>query len=684
MIISRTPFRISFFGGGTDYPVWYRKHGGRVLSTTINKYCYINCRVLPPFFEHSLRVVYSSVENKNSFEEISHPSVRETLRYLGIKTGLEIHHDGDLPARSGLGSSSAFTVGLLHALYSLKGCTPFKKQLAEESIHIEQELIKETVGSQDQIAVAYGGLNRICFNRDNEFHVHPLTISHERKKVLMDHLTLFYTGVKRTASDVAKSYTSNTGARLDQLTGIGELVNESISVLKSDQDISSFGKLLHKAWVLKRSLSEKVSNGFVDKIYDIARNNGAIGGKLLGAGGGGFFLLFTPPHLQKRVRLALNHLIHVPFDMDNSGSQIIFSELQTEDYSFSEKERDNRVSSSFRELSNVEAFGRAVNMSISKKTSRRLYYDMLRIRRVQERIESLYLENEMRTPIHLCIGQEAVAVGVCTALCRYDYISSNHRGHGHYLAKGGDLKGLIAELYCKETGCAKGRGGSMHIVDTGVGIFGSSSIVGGGIPIGTGLGMSLKMKNIKGVSVVFFGDGAADEGVLYESINFAILKKLPVIFIFENNGYSVCSPVANRHAGKNIFHNTSPRQMFSALVDGNDVMAVYDAASKAVRRARRGAGPSFVECTTYRILGHAGCAAQDAKGYRTDEEVKHWQKKDPISVCKRKMMGQSILFQKDIEDFEEKIANEIDQAFLYAKKSPLPAGEDVGRFLYKE
>jgi len=357
MIISRTPFRISFFGGGTDYPVWYRKNGGCVLSTTINKYCYINCRVLPPFFEHSLRVVYSKIENQNSFAEIMHPSVRETLRFLGIQTGLEIHHDGDLPARSGLGSSSAFTVGLLHALYVLKGYSPFKQQLAEESIHIEQELIKETVGSQDQIAAAYGGLNHICFSRNNEFHVNPLRLSVERKKKLTDHLMLFYTGVKRTASDVAKSYISDIEARRDQLTAMSELVNESIVILKSEQDISCFGALLHKAWLLKRSLSDKVSNSFLNKIYDLAGNNGAIGGKILGAGGGGFLLLFVPPSLQKRVRLALNDLIYVPFDIDNSGSRIIFSEPQTEDYSFSHKDRAGRAISSFKELSNIKAFG---------------------------------------------------------------------------------------------------------------------------------------------------------------------------------------------------------------------------------------------------------------------------------------------------------------------------------------
>ncbi len=323
-------------------------------------------------------------------------------------------------------------------------------------------------------------------------------------------------------------------------------------------------------------------------------------------------------------------------------------------------------------------------MKISHKTSEQIYYDMLRIRRVQERIESLYMKDEMRTPIHLSIGQEAVAVGVCTALRKDDYISSNHRGHGHYLAKGGNLKELIAELHCKETGCAKGRGGSMHLIDTRVGHLGSSSIVGGGIPIGTGLGMSLKMKAKKGVSVVFFGDGAADEGVLYESINFAMLKKLPVIYILENNGYSVCSPVNERQSGENIFHNASPRQMLTALVDGNNVSKVFEVTSRAVRRARRGNGPSFIECRTYRILGHAGCAVQDAKGYRSDAEVRQWQEKDPLKFVETTMLKQQVLSKNKIDSFEKIISDEIDEAFMYAQQSPLPDGKNLGSFLYKE
>lgn len=357
MIITRTPFRISFFGGGTDYPAWYKKNGGSVLSTAINKYCYINCRVLPPFFEHNIRVVYSQIENKNSYEEISHPSVRETIRFLGIETGLEIHHDGDLPARSGLGSSSAFTVGLLNALYALKGYAPVNKQLAEESIYIEQKLIKETVGSQDQIATAYGGLNHISFSKDGRFHVNPVIISKERQQELISHLMLFYTGVKRISSDVARSYAENTEDRCKQLEKIGGFVNEGVSILKSNKDIRWFGRLLHETWLQKKSLSDKVSNGYVNSIYDVAINNGAIGGKLLGAGGGGFLLLFVSPESRKKVRMALNNLIHVPFEIDRSGSQVIFSEPQTEDYTSSQKDRSERTICRFMELGKVEAIG---------------------------------------------------------------------------------------------------------------------------------------------------------------------------------------------------------------------------------------------------------------------------------------------------------------------------------------
>lgn len=206
MVISRTPFRLSFFGGGTDYPAWYTQHGGEVLATTINKYCYLNCRYLPPFFEHRFRIVYSKIESCQTLDEIKHPSVREILRYLEIQRGVEIHHDGDLPARSGMGSSSAFTVGLLHALYALKGYIPSKPHLAKESIYLEQTVLQENVGSQDQVLAAYGGLNHVTFLPNNEIVVAPVTLSQSRIHELNAHLMLFYTGIRRTASDVAHSY----------------------------------------------------------------------------------------------------------------------------------------------------------------------------------------------------------------------------------------------------------------------------------------------------------------------------------------------------------------------------------------------------------------------------------------------------------------------------------------------
>jgi D-glycero-alpha-D-manno-heptose-7-phosphate kinase len=349
MIISRTPFRISFFGGGTDYPAWYRKHGGAVLATAIDKYCYLSCRYLPPFFEHRIRLVYSKIENCQAVEEIAHPSAREILTHLKIDRGVEIHHDGDLPARSGMGSSSAFTVGLLNALYALKGQMLSKHQLAMESIYIEQECLKETVGSQDQVLAAYGGFNHITFQQNGEISVRPITVSAETLKELNAYLMLFYTGVKRTASDVAESYVPDIEKKKRQLRIMKELLEESISVLSGGHNLSSFGELLHEAWQTKRSLSNMVSNPHVDKIYKDALSAGAIGGKLTGAGGGGFLLLFVPPGMRRKVRERLNRLIYVPFKFDFSGSQIIFFDPQ-EDYTELEKERANQSIEAFREL----------------------------------------------------------------------------------------------------------------------------------------------------------------------------------------------------------------------------------------------------------------------------------------------------------------------------------------------
>lgn len=330
MIISRTPFRISFFGGGTDYPAWYRQHGGSVLATTIDKYCYLTCRFLPPFFEHRIRVVYSKIENCHDVSEIQHPAAREVLRHLGLARGVEIHHDGDLPARSGMGSSSAFTVGLLHALHGLLGRMPSKRQLAREALHVEQERLGETVGSQDQVLAAYGGFNHIRFPVDGDAVVRPATVARERLAQLNDHLMLFYSGIARTASDVAETYVHDLESRRRQLRLLGQMVDEAIEILSAGDDLTRFGKLLDEAWRAKRSLSASVSNPDVEAIYAEATAAGAVGGKLIGAGGGGFMLLFVPPERQGAVKDRLRRLVFVPFRFESSGSQIIFFDSEAE------------------------------------------------------------------------------------------------------------------------------------------------------------------------------------------------------------------------------------------------------------------------------------------------------------------------------------------------------------------
>lgn len=324
MIISKTPFRISFFGGGTDYPAWYREHGGAVLSASIDKYCYITCRYLPPFFDHKYRIVYSRIENVKSVEEIQHPAVREVLRYLECDRGLEIHHDGDLPARAGLGSSSSFTVGMLHTLSALKGRYVSKETLGRQAIHVEQTLIGENVGSQDQLAAAYGGFNKIRFFRDDDFSVEPVILPRNRRKQLQDHLMLFFTGLQRNAPEIAKSKIENLSRRTDELHAMKQMVIEALEILQDGgRAIEGFGELLDHGWQLKRSLSEQVSNDVVDRLYGRARDAGAIGGKLLGAGGGGFMLLFVRPEQQHAVRQALADLIHVPFEFEDSGTRIV-------------------------------------------------------------------------------------------------------------------------------------------------------------------------------------------------------------------------------------------------------------------------------------------------------------------------------------------------------------------------
>lgn len=324
MATTRTPYRISFLGGGTDYHTWYRLHGCSVLSTTINHYCYLHCRYLAPFFEHKTRVVWSIVEEVASHAEIKHPAVKAILKYLNIEQGVEINHQGDLPARSGLGSSSAFSVGLLHAMYALRGMMSGKRELACEAIHIERDILKENVGVQDQIATAYGGFNKIIVQPDGNFEVLPLILPPGRAQELNDHLLLFFTGVSRTASEVAADKINSLPNKAHELHTMQKMVTLGEQILCDNKDIILFGELLHEAWMMKKQLSSKISPPFIDEIYEKARKAGAIGGKLLGAGGGGFVLFFVRPEDRVNVCAALQDLLLVPFKFENSGSQVIF------------------------------------------------------------------------------------------------------------------------------------------------------------------------------------------------------------------------------------------------------------------------------------------------------------------------------------------------------------------------
>jgi D-glycero-alpha-D-manno-heptose-7-phosphate kinase len=323
VIISRTPFRVSFFGGGTDYPAWYRENGGAVLATTINKYCYLTCRRLPPFFDYRSRILYSRVECVNDAAEIQHPGVRGVLSYLKVEEGLEIHHDGDLPARTGIGSSSTFTVGLLHAVYALRGVMPSKMQLARDAFEVEHNVLKETVGVQDQTLAAFGGFNRIDFGRDDEIRVSPVTLPRERLEQLEAHLLLVFTGFTRTASEIATEQVRQVGQKKTELSAIRASVDEAAAVLSGGADLSAFGRLLDDSWRLKKSLSRKISTPEIDACYDAAREAGALGGKILGAGGGGFMLFFAPPERHAAIQQRLD-LMRVPFRFDRTGSQIIF------------------------------------------------------------------------------------------------------------------------------------------------------------------------------------------------------------------------------------------------------------------------------------------------------------------------------------------------------------------------
>ena len=325
MIISRTPFRISFFGGGTDYPIWYEKHGGRVISATINKYCFITARYLPPFFKYKHRIRYYQHEETQKLDEIKHPSVRECAKYLKIDKGIEIVHNADLPAQSGLGSSSTFTVGLLNVLHALQNYMPTKRELALEAIHVEQNLIRESVGSQDQTAASFGGLNKISFNGNKDIDVEPIIISNERRTELQENLMLFFTGFSRNASEIAKKQIEVTPQKEKELNTIKEICDEGLKRLTdSKQSLDKFGELLDEQWKVKRSLTDKISTKEIDDIYKAGINAGSLGGKILGAGGGGFMLFYVPRNKQEKIKDALKSKLFVPFRFENTGSKIIY------------------------------------------------------------------------------------------------------------------------------------------------------------------------------------------------------------------------------------------------------------------------------------------------------------------------------------------------------------------------
>lgn len=295
MLISKTPFRMSFFGGGTDVKEYYEDYGGAVLSTTFDKYCYVVMRYCPPFFEHAGKFSYKKIEEFNNPEEIGHPVVREILKKYGMND-IQIVYDADLPARSGLGTSSAFSVGLLNALHSIRGEFIDKMSLAKEAIHVERVLCKEAGGVQDQLACSFGGLNKYIFDRDG-FEVMPIIMTRERKNLLNESLLLFFTGFVRYSADILKDQVSNTKNKTRQLHEMVKLVDEGIKVLTCSGDLDDFGELLDYTWQLKKTLSGRISNSGLDEIYDKAKNAGAVGGKILGAGGGGFILFFVNPEI---------------------------------------------------------------------------------------------------------------------------------------------------------------------------------------------------------------------------------------------------------------------------------------------------------------------------------------------------------------------------------------------------
>jgi D-glycero-alpha-D-manno-heptose-7-phosphate kinase len=327
MIITRTPYRLSMFGGGTDYPAWFSKRPGRLVSAAIDYHCYISVRNLPPFFEHSTRVVYSKIEAVKDLTELQHPVVRACLQHLSEAEGLEIHYDGDLPARSGIGSSSSFTVGLLLALHAYRGSSRPPSLLAKDAIYIEQQLLREHVGIQDQITAAYGGLRLVDMGPDDDWTCHPLVVSREYREYFESHVLLGYSGVSRTAEEFSREKVSNIQAgRLDaELTEASEIAKEAIHLMESSGCMEALGKLLNVSWQLKRRMSSALSEQAFHNIIAIGLKHGAWGGKLMGAGGGGFFYFLAPPARHDTIKIALPQIkVWVPFRIDRAGAQVIF------------------------------------------------------------------------------------------------------------------------------------------------------------------------------------------------------------------------------------------------------------------------------------------------------------------------------------------------------------------------
>ena len=321
MIITQTPFRMSFFGGGTDFPDFYREHGGAVISTTFDKYCYVNVRHLPRFFDYSTELSYARTERVKRVEDIEHPAIREAMKHLDMHE-IRLTYEADLPARSGLGTSSSFAVGMLNAFYALKGKYADKRKLADDAIFLERVLCNESGGVQDQIAASFGGMNRINFNAEG-YTVNPVIISPERKKLLNRNLMLFFTGFSRFSSDIQVAAEKNLKNKQSQLLEMLSLVDDAEKVLTSKTDLEEFGRLLDYTWRLKRGITDKVSTDSIDAVYSRALQAGATGGKLLGAGGGGFLLFYVDPDKQENVRKALENLLYVPFEFENGGTRVI-------------------------------------------------------------------------------------------------------------------------------------------------------------------------------------------------------------------------------------------------------------------------------------------------------------------------------------------------------------------------